>query len=661
MNDKYVIKDIKVAIQNKDYPEVTAWNRLEGRPRTNNFDRALKAEVRDALWMLTRQWQMGEFNGDDAGSPVFAKLHIATTQLTRYQPEGHTTQPFEDGVPLEAHVERQPIPFTQYQWVTENELAKSIEQDISLDVRLLMGRQWLKLIKDIGNYSKVFIDKYSFQLPKSTDSNHAYLCAHPEVWATFAAVAGRRMDGAKLYFYLTGAEGRQPYDGINSITNNQHKIAMEACASKFIAWFEKLFYQPPNPDEDAWLPDRLEYQFAVSAPEGDGEKVLSAEEYYHGRLDWYNFDIDLGSSELGGDANTTDPRGTITRTFIPTQIVFDGMPNTRWWTFEDRRTNFGDIKPDTTDIDKMLVPEFGLVYANDWFLVPQTLPVGSIARIKGLAVTNVFGERFWIEAAGNGADDAWQRWSMFTLNSKGNMGEPADTSLLLLPTVPKTQEGKPVEQVVFIRDELANMVWGIEKIIPLAIGDSKPGAEAAMETLKFYEKLLEDLIEQLKEEKSVLEAKITRTSDEEKRLEEIRDLLQLAAPATYNAAIRYQIMNTVPEHWIPFIPVHIKDDNREIQLQRAAILRILEGDTNSPQKIRPRTSLLHEGMNQSSLTAYYVHEEEVPRAGIQVMQSFQRTRWRDGRVWVWLGVQKQTGRGEGSSRLAFDQIVHVEK
>ena len=41
------------------FPTVTLWNRLEGRPRTRGFDRALRAEVRDALWMLTRQWQIG--------------------------------------------------------------------------------------------------------------------------------------------------------------------------------------------------------------------------------------------------------------------------------------------------------------------------------------------------------------------------------------------------------------------------------------------------------------------------------------------------------------------------------------------------------------------------------------------------------------------------
>ena len=54
----------------KARPGITIWNRLEGRPRAEKFDRALRAEVRDALWMLTRQWQIGEFHGDDAGSPI---------------------------------------------------------------------------------------------------------------------------------------------------------------------------------------------------------------------------------------------------------------------------------------------------------------------------------------------------------------------------------------------------------------------------------------------------------------------------------------------------------------------------------------------------------------------------------------------------------------
>ena len=58
-------------------PIVRGWRRLEGRPRTVDFERALRAEVRDALWFLTRQWQFGEFRGEDAGSPVDARVVCA--------------------------------------------------------------------------------------------------------------------------------------------------------------------------------------------------------------------------------------------------------------------------------------------------------------------------------------------------------------------------------------------------------------------------------------------------------------------------------------------------------------------------------------------------------------------------------------------------------
>ncbi|TWV93600.1 hypothetical protein FEF09_26915, partial [Chitinophaga pinensis] len=70
--------DLKLITKAKAFPISYSWSRLEGRPVTDNFDRALKAEVRDALWMLTRQWQLGEFEGDDAGSPVTAKICTST-------------------------------------------------------------------------------------------------------------------------------------------------------------------------------------------------------------------------------------------------------------------------------------------------------------------------------------------------------------------------------------------------------------------------------------------------------------------------------------------------------------------------------------------------------------------------------------------------------
>src|SRR6266566_8634980 len=129
MSQKFVVTDIRSTLLQRLYPSITMWNRLEGRPRTNNFTRALKAEISDALWMLTRQWQMGEFQGDDAGSPVFAKLQLHKTELTQYKPDGHAAQSFNDDIPLETIVERRPIALA----------LKNPDQDIALDIRLLMG------------------------------------------------------------------------------------------------------------------------------------------------------------------------------------------------------------------------------------------------------------------------------------------------------------------------------------------------------------------------------------------------------------------------------------------------------------------------------------------------------------------------------------------
>lgn len=622
MNKYVAIDNIQQEFLLKQLPSITLWNRLEARPRTTDFNRALKAEVRDALFMLTKQWQMGEFLGDDAGSPVFSKIHAATTHFTKYVADEHSVQDFDDSVPLETRVEQRPFPFLIGQ------------QKISLNIRLLMGRQWLKLVSPIGNFKNEYVEKYKIALPDPKEKTDAKVTAHSEVWQQFMAVGNRCMDGAELYLYLKSDATHHAYDDIATIPDGK-KPDIDEAAAKFISWFEKLYYQSADIENDAWKSSFLEYQFTCSAPVNDGEKVLTADEYYHGHMDWYNLDIDPSRAALD-DTGTPPPenvRGTITESFIPVPVTFDGMPNTRWWAFEDSQTNFGDINPSTTDLGKLLFMEFGLVFANDWFLMPFTLDAGSIANIKGMSVTNVFGERFWIEAAGKGLDDDWQKWSMFTLNTKGNMGEQTDTSLLMLPTTQKILEGKPVEEIHFVRDEMANMVWGIERQVPLATGFSKTGSEAAFELKNRYQKILNDAI---------------------------TDGTVIPVIPEYKADIFYQVMNSVPENWIPFIPVHNEGDIRSIKLQRAAMPRILNNDNEKPQKIRPGTTLLREGLDVDECIPYFINEEEVPRAGANVTLSYQRTRWYNGKVFTWLGIRKQTGRGEGSSGLAFDQVVPVK-
>jgi hypothetical protein len=620
MDVKYTVQNIELALAEKSHPTVMMWNRLEGRPRTLNFDRALRAEVRDPLWMLSKQWQMGEFKGEDAGAPVFAKVHIKTTQLTKYQAADHAAQVFDKHVPLETKVEQRKIQFT---WDNK---------EMRLDLRLQAGRFWQKLLKEnlLVEYKNKFISLYKFELPaKSKATDHIY--AHKEVWQQYAAIAGRAMDGIKLFLYLKDISTHKASDSIDPMMDPIKKTKLDELGKVFTDWFDTQYYQPNDEVNNAWKPSQLEYQFSCSAPHEGKEKVLSSEEYYQGTLDWYAFSINNKKNLLGTVSDeATDVLGKHTKTLIPAPIKFDGMPNRRWWTLEDGRTNLGDFKPASVDLAKLLLMEFMLVYSNDWFLIPFELPTGSLANIAGLSVTNTFGERYWIEASGKGLDDDAQRWSMFSLDVIGkDPAQPADLTLLLAPSAMKVQEGDPLEEIYMIRDEMANMVWGVETRVPLANGYGRSGKEVGQEIHSYYKQMVSSGTP--------------------------------VAPPPYKAPISYLAMTEVPEHWIPFVPVHKPDSSREIQLQRASMLRIIEGDDpHKPAKIHPRTTTLREGLDQSVKKPYYLFEEEVPRAGISVTQSFQRTRWTNGEVYVWLGMRKYTGKGEGSSGLAFDQVVDVK-
>ena len=92
---------------------VTTWNRIEPRVRDDSLP-GTAARIADPLWLLGRQWQLGEFRGQDAGSPAAAQVRASVGQLTRTvtgQPHGSVTGDGYDATaqPLEAVVEREPV------------------------------------------------------------------------------------------------------------------------------------------------------------------------------------------------------------------------------------------------------------------------------------------------------------------------------------------------------------------------------------------------------------------------------------------------------------------------------------------------------------------------------------------------------------------------
>jgi hypothetical protein len=49
---------------------ITNWTRLEPQCSDADIGASSNARLFDPLWLMTRQWQLGEFQAEDAGSPV---------------------------------------------------------------------------------------------------------------------------------------------------------------------------------------------------------------------------------------------------------------------------------------------------------------------------------------------------------------------------------------------------------------------------------------------------------------------------------------------------------------------------------------------------------------------------------------------------------------
>lgn len=569
-------------------PAITAYNRLEPRARTEDFTRSLRAEVRDSLWMLTRQWQMGEFEAEDAGSAIDARLLTTETQVDRVALRDAGGRLYDLGIPLETMVERERVPFTHA-------------------LRIQVAHYFLKLHAPAlrTKYAQKYLQAFPFD--QNLDEE---LRGQVDGLNLYTATKARDFDGEKLLKAIS--DGTLNAKASIDPGNDQDRVTEYAQA--LTAWLNRQYAQPANENESAWDTQRLTYRFKAAAPKPTGGQfVLDAAHYHEGRLDWYSFELDQRAAQIGTDplVPPAPPKEAKPISFLPTAATFKGMPNPRFWEMEDRQINFGNLNAKTTDQLLLLFAELGLIYGNDWFVVPYSMQVNTLCEINGLVVTDVFGDRTLIRAADEGADNDWQRWSMFNLSNKDEIGN-YNRQFFLPAALTQTLEGEPLEQVNFMRDEMANMVWAVEEHIPDATGKGINGNDAADKTG-----------------------------------------IQPPPIANSTASIRYVLGTTVPENWIPFLPVHEPGSVQQIRFQRAAMPKL-----GVPPKdvIKAKGVLLNEVK-----PLYYINEEEIPYSGTLVRRNWQRARWYNGRTFLWIGRYRETGRGEGRSNLRFDQIEPVKK
>lgn len=578
---------------------ITGWTRLEPRPRSRDFARALEARVHDPLWLLARQWQVGEFKGDDAGSLSAARLEIATTPVNRYQPGlGRAARPYElRKLPLEALVERESVRGAEPN-------ATAAGPGVNVRLAAEAGLHFLRLLRD-ENLETEYRMKYLETYPLAAETT---VTLDPASRRFLSVVAGRAPNGFALEADLRRTLALDPplLPPEPSIAP-QHESLVRDIARTWLAWWDALFLEPGR-DEDAWVPERLEYGFRVSAPDGDAQIVLSAGDYRTGELDWFSFDLE-GDSALDSEAGPGELTTSVLAV-VPTPVEFAGMPASRWWEFENGRVDFGRVDAAPDDLARLLLLEFALIYGNDWLMIPVTLDVGSVCRVRSLRVTDTFGVQLDIPASQESGETATS-WGLYYPAMAGRPltqhVDPAHRVFFLPPTLATSLTSNPVEHVLFIRDEMANMAWAIERTVPGA--DGRP-----LDRFEAYQ--------------------------EKRRAEPPPE------PIPEGTSGEYRLASAIPDHWIPLVPVHLDEEKRAIALQRGAML-----DPETGGAILPLGRILTPGQR------LLFPDETVSRAGAHVTRHFQYSRWIDGASLLWIGRRYRPGRGEGSSGLRFDSVI----
>jgi hypothetical protein len=584
-------------------PRVVNYNRLEGRPRTTDFTVSLRAEVHDALWMLTRQWQFGEFQGEDAASPVTARIAYRHSRAGLVSLRDAGAFRFDPStMPLETRVTREPIPLTVRVQSDGSEFS-----DLLFAVR--WGKRLLTLMKNAGldaNYS-LYLEKFPIRVwPSAPASGERFV---EDVEAESIGISAARLvaDGVAVWRAAMLGTHDSWLDGKGLAAAGPLKTLVKTFADACTQSVNRLFSQPASPDDSAWVANHLEYQFAVSSQPANHESAptLRADQYAQAHLDWYSFDAymnrPLSVPQGIPTAQPPDVDPETVESFLPAPVRFKGQPQPRFWEMEESQTDFGQIDTTTTGLLHLLLVEFALVYSNDWFMLPHPMDINTLCEVRGILVDDTFGRHTFIRAAGRGPETAWQRFAMFHLTERGDRPDAAGNLFYLAPATGKVLQSPPIERVNFLRDEMATMVWGVEAIVPSQTGQGMSGYEASR----------------------AAQSEPPRASADE------------------TVRIAYVAGTTVPGNWIPFIPVHAEGSVSEIRLQRA---RMAGGPL-------PRTQMLREAKSP-----YFIEEEEVQRAGAYLERAWHRTRWLGGRTLIWVGRSKTAGRGEGLSNLVFDRI-----
>jgi hypothetical protein len=552
--------------------EQPGWTRLEPQSLSGDPTPGLEARLHDPLWLLCRQWQLGEFAAEDAGSPVAVHVHATTTPVSGWRPgdpaAGRAPRALPPGGLLEPMVEREPTP----------------ARGPGLRDRAEAGAELVAQLADAG------IDMSAGSPVLTALLKRCPLALPwPDRFDTTAAgllgvLGGRVPDGEKAAVTAAAGMAAKPKKVPGWLSGAKRKKAALSALTEWYQWYRGQVAPAPAPRADCWVPEQLEYQLGLVV----GNQTFEVPAFGGGRLDWHEVVAPAGAEPTGSNV-------VIDQSMLATPLRFAGMPADRYWEFEDSQVNVGALQVQPHDLARLLLVEFATVYGNDWLVVPVDVPLGSYTSIQSLTYTTTFGEELTVAHADD--SDRSGRFRMFEVSVAG--GDATLPGLFVPPSVSGVLDGPALEEVLYLRDEMANSAWAVERTVQGSSGDPRSRHDEGYPP-------------------------------------------PFVPGTAAGAELDYILQTPVPAWWIPFLPY--STGYGTIALAKG----IMEIDNTL---IEPVGLMLQPGQPQM------IRDEEIPREGVRVRRVPTLARHVDGSYARWVTRRVTVGSGEGSSGLAFDATV----
>ncbi len=543
--------------------------RIEPDSTTGDPGPGAEARVADPAWMLGRQWQLGELTGENAGTVVAVEVASRALPITGWAPLDDSTslddagwRPWHEGALLEELVQDVP----------------GFGPSAGLRQRAEAGAQLVDLLADAGESALAETITSAHPLSLSPDPLDPDSGLDPQGPRLLRVLGGVVPDGAAVLAAVD--DGSAPW------------LASASADARAVldSWRTWLVGAPSG---GAWSTERLEYRFALRFGGSDGTPAayFRATQFGSAQVRWSDLEWVPDAAPVVPDAPPGAPVDTVA-TMLATPLRYPGMPADRYWQLEDGRVDLNAIEAQPTDLARLCLAEFAMTSGDDWLGVPVDGLLGAANQVRSVELLDNYGDRV---ASPELVD---RGFTMYGVSSARGDRFPG---IVLPPVADGVLVGEAVEEILFLRDEMANMAWAIEQTVLAPSGTPR-----------------------------------TRSNE------------PAPPPDPWPAHLTpqervYRLQTAVPAHWIPLLPVSLRAG--AISLRKGALLL-------DDQPVLPVGVTL-------SPTPLTFPGEELPREGVALRAVPVLARRADGTYVRWTAYRVRTGRGEASSRLAWDSALAI--